>query len=65
MFGADQEFYQEAMGQYWYTVPLNSFAIQWGLAVAIFITLILDLTIFIFRKYYGLAKLRKSNVAHN
>ena len=65
MFGADQEFYQEAMRQYSYTVPLNSIAIQWGLAVAIFITLILDLTIFIFRKYYGLAKLRKSSVAHN
>ena len=65
MFAADQEFYQEAMRQYSYTVPLNSIAIQWGLAVAIFITLILDLTIFIFRKYYGLAKLRKSNVAHN
>lgn len=65
MFNADQEFYQEAMRQYSYTVPLNTIAIQWGLAVAIFITLILDLTIFIFRKYYGLAKLRKSNVAHN
>ena len=65
MFDADQEFFKEAMGQYSYTVPLNSIAIQWGLAVAIFITLILDLTIFIFRKYYGLAKLRKSNVAHN
>ena len=65
MFDADQEFFKEAMEQYSYTVPLDSVAIQWGLALAILMTLTLDLIIFVCRKCYGLTMLRKSRVVHN
>ena len=63
MFAADQEFLDEALEQYAYTVPLNSIAIQWGIALAIFITLTLDLCIFGCQKCYGLVRRRKSGVS--
>ncbi|GEM_PF-30401 len=46
IFTADREFFDETLQQYSYTVPLNSIAIQWGLALAVFITLLIDLTVF-------------------
>lgn len=42
IFAADQEFFDEAIQQYSYTVPLNSIAIQWGLALAVLLTLLID-----------------------
>lgn len=65
MFAADQEFLDEALDQYSYTVPLNSVAIQWGIALAIFITLTMDLSIFGCQKCYRLVKGRKSGVSVN
>ena len=62
---ADQEFFKEVMEQYSYIVPLNLVAIQWGLALAILMTLTLDLIIFVCWKCYGLTMLRKSRVVHN
>lgn len=43
---ADDEFIGETFSQYGYTVPLNMFAIQWGLAIALFLTLSIDLGLF-------------------
>ena len=63
MFTADQEFFQEALDQYTYTVPLNSIAIQWGLALAIFITLTLDLSFFGCKKCYKVIRQRKSEAS--
>jgi hypothetical protein len=65
MFAADQEFFQEAFDQYTYTVPLNSIAVQWGLAFAIFITLTMDLSFFGCKKCYKLVSRRKSRVSVN
>ena len=59
MFAADQEFFDEAVEQYSYTVPLNSMAIQWGLALAIFITLTIDLILFACVKCVGLVGSRR------
>ncbi len=59
MFAADQEFFDEAVEQYSYTVPLNSIAIQWGLALAIFITLTIDLILFACVKCVGLVGRRR------
>tara|TARA_B100000959_G_scaffold99100_2_gene104808 strand:- start:13334 stop:13879 length:546 start_codon:yes stop_codon:yes gene_type:complete len=46
IFAADREFFDETLQQYSYTVPLNSIAIQWGLALAVCITLLIDLMVF-------------------
>ena len=59
MFAADQEFFDEAVEQYSYTVPLNSIAIQWGLALAIFITLTIDLVLFACVKCLGMVGRRR------
>ena len=46
MFRANPEFFDETLTQYSYTVPLNAIAIQWGLALAILLTVTIDLTLF-------------------
>jgi len=60
MFAADREFLQETMDQYAYTVPLNSIAIQWGVALAILIALGMDFCIFGCKKCYGMMRRKKS-----
>lgn len=44
IFDADEELFAETLDRYGYTVPLNSLALQWGLAAAVFIILMLELT---------------------
>ncbi len=39
---ADREFLRETFAAYGYTVPLNTLAILWGLALAVLLTLVLD-----------------------
>lgn len=65
MVAADREFLQETMDQYTYTVPLTTVAIQWGLALAIFIALALDGCVFGCKKCYGLVRRRKPEVSIN
>lgn len=60
MFAADREFFDEAVAQYTYTVPLNSIAIQWGLAIAILITLTIDLILFTCVKSLGMVGRRRA-----
>ncbi|MEX0964492.1 MAG: DUF2937 family protein [Pseudohongiellaceae bacterium] len=43
---ADEEFIDETFAQYGYTVPLNLSAIQWGLALALLLTIVIDLGLF-------------------
>jgi len=43
---ADDEFIDETFDQYGYTVPLNLFAVAWGLAIAFFLTIAIDLGLF-------------------
>lgn len=45
-FAADQEFFNETMGQYSYTVPLNTIAVQWGLSLAILFIIAIDICLF-------------------
>ena len=56
VFAADQELLGESVNQYTYTVPLNSIAIQWGLAIAVLLTLAID---FLFYCCVGLMRRRK------
>lgn len=42
MFVADPELFNETLDRYSYTVPLNALAVQWGLALAVVLTLTLD-----------------------
>lgn len=65
LFAADQEFFQETLDQYTYTVPLNSVAIEWGLALAIFSMLIIDLSYFGCKRFYKLVNRRKSGIFVN
>ena len=44
MFSADSELMQEARAEYSYTVPLNSLALQWGIALAVLMILLSELT---------------------
>ncbi|MCG8414723.1 MAG: DUF2937 family protein, partial [Pseudomonadales bacterium] len=43
-FAADRELFAEAREQYSYTVPLNGLALQWGLAAAVILFLLAELT---------------------
>ena len=43
---ADDEFIDETFEQYGYTVPLNLFAIEWGLAIAFLLVIAMDLGLF-------------------
>ena len=65
LFAADQEFFQETLEQYTYTVPLNSIAIEWGLAIAIFSILIIDLLYFGCTRFYKLVSRRKAGTSVN
>lgn len=42
----DDEFIDETLAQYGYTVPLNRSAIEWGLALALLLTIAIDLGLF-------------------
>ncbi|MCG8413544.1 MAG: DUF2937 family protein, partial [Pseudomonadales bacterium] len=44
IFAADRELFAEAREQYSYTVPLNGLALQWGLAAAVILFLLAELT---------------------
>ena len=44
VFDADNELFAETLDRYSYTVPLNSVALQWGLAAAVLIILLAELT---------------------
>ncbi len=46
LFSADQEFFDETLDQYSYTVPLNILSIEWGLALALLLTIATDLGLF-------------------
>ena len=65
LFAADQEFFQETLEQYTYTVPLNSIAIEWGLAIAIFSILIIDLLYFGCTRFYKLVSRMKAGMSVN
>tara|TARA_B110000858_G_scaffold115070_1_gene131496 strand:- start:7716 stop:8252 length:537 start_codon:yes stop_codon:yes gene_type:complete len=43
---ADDEFIDETFDQYGYTVPLNLLAVEWGLAIALLLTIAIDLGLF-------------------
>ncbi len=59
---ADGEFFEEAVSQYSYTVPLNSKAIQWGLALAILSTLAIDLLIYICISCFRVLRYRRKMI---
>ena len=61
-FVSDREFFNEAMEQYSYTVPLNSIAIQWGLALAVLSTLAIDLMVFGSTRFFRLLMHRRKEV---
>ena len=46
VLNADNEFIEETFAQYGYTVPLNLAAIEWGLALALLLTIAIDLGLF-------------------
>ena len=50
----DREIFDETISQYSYTVPLNSLAVQWGLALAVFLIISIDLCWFGCVKCVGL-----------
>lgn len=56
---ADDEFIDETFNQYGFTVPLNMVAVEWGLAIALFLTIAIDLGLFGCVKCAGLIKGRK------
>ena len=60
---ADDEFIDETFTQYGYTVPLNLTAIEWGLALALLLTITIDLGLFGCVKCAGLIT-RKKKVRH-
>ncbi len=57
---ADDEFIGETFSQYGYTVPLNLFAIEWGLAIALLLTIAIDLGLFGCVKCAGLITRKNS-----
>jgi Protein of unknown function (DUF2937) len=63
MLYADDEFIGETFDQYGYTVPLNLLAIEWGLVIALFLTITIDLCLFGCVKCVGLFG-RKKHGAH-
>ncbi len=43
---SDAEFFDETLAQYSYTVPLNLNAVQWGVVLALVLTVLVDLLLF-------------------
>jgi hypothetical protein len=62
VFSADQELLDEVMNQYTYTVPLNTVAIQWGLAIAVLLTLVMDFMFHGCVKWTGLMRRRNISI---
>jgi hypothetical protein len=58
---ADDEFIDETFEQYGYTVPLNMLAVEWGLAMALLLTIAIDLGLFGCVKCAGLINRKKKN----
>ena len=58
---ADDEFLDETFEQYGYTVPLNMLAVEWGLAIALLLTIAIDLGLFGCVKCAGLINRKKKN----
>ena len=56
---ADDEFLDETFDQYGYTVPLNMLAVEWGLAIALLLTIAIDLGLFGCVKCAGLINRKK------
>lgn len=65
MFAPDQELFDEALAQYSYTVPLNALAVQWGLALAIILTLSVDGVLFGCGKCIGYVRSRRRHAGHH
>lgn len=57
---ADEEFIDETFAQYGYTVPLNLTAVEWGLAIALLLTIAIDLGLFGCVKCAGLISRKKT-----
>lgn len=57
---ADSEFRDETFAQYGYTVPLNLLAVEWGLAIALLLTIAIDLGLFGCVKCAGLIRRKKN-----
>jgi len=58
---ADDEIMDETFNEYGYTVPLNTRAVEWGLAIALFLTIAIDLGLFGCVKCAGLIGRKKRN----
>ncbi|MDE0980987.1 MAG: DUF2937 family protein [Gammaproteobacteria bacterium] len=58
---ADDEFIGETFEQYGYTIPLNMLAVEWGLAIALLLTITIDLGLFGCVKCVGLINRKKKN----
>ena len=56
---AEDEFLDETFEQYGYTVPLNMLAVEWGLAIALLLTIAIDLGLFGCVKCAGLINRKK------
>jgi hypothetical protein len=56
---ADAEFIDETFEQYGYTIPLNMLAVEWGLAIALLLTIAIDLGLFGCVKCAGLINRKK------
>lgn len=56
---ADAEFIDETFEEYGYTVPLNMLAVGWGIAIALLLTITIDLGAFGCVKCAGLINRRK------
>ena len=59
---ADAEFIDETFEQYGYTVPLNMLAVGWGIAIALLLTITIDLGVFGCVKCAGLINRRKNQL---
>lgn len=58
---ADDEFRDETFDQYGYTIPLNMLAVEWGLAIALLLTITIDLGLFGCVKCARLVTRKKKN----
>ena len=61
ILNADNEFMDETFEQYGYTVPLNMLAVGWGIAIALLLTITIDLGVFGCVKCAGLINRKKKN----
>ena len=64
MLYADDEFIDETVQQYGYTVPLNTLSIEWGLVIALGLTLVVDLGLFGCVKCAGLFRRKHKRHPH-